>query len=65
MNGPALAERLRALRPDVRVLFTSGYTANVIVHHGVLKEGIQFLPKPYSLSTLARRIREVLDEASA
>jgi two-component system, cell cycle sensor histidine kinase and response regulator CckA len=65
MNGPALAERLRALRPDVRVLFTSGYTANVIVHHGVLKEGIQFLPKPYSLVTLARRIREVLDESSA
>ena len=61
MNGRVLAERIRELRPDIKVLFTSGYTANVIVHHGVLKEGVEFLQKPYSVESLARRVREVLD----
>jgi hypothetical protein len=45
----------------VKVLFTSGYTADVIVRHGVLEEGIEFLAKPYSLDQLARRVRDVLD----
>jgi FixJ family two-component response regulator len=62
MNGQILAQRLLALRPSIKVLFTSGYTANVIVHHGVLNEGVEFLPKPYSLERLARRVREVLDK---
>ena len=62
MNGPAMAQRIRELRPAIRVLFTSGYTDNVIVHHGVLAEGVEFLPKPYSPESLARRVREVLDE---
>ena len=62
MNGQVLAERLLELRPSMKVLFTSGYTANVIVHHGVLREGIEFLAKPYSLDQLAQRVREVLDK---
>jgi PAS domain S-box-containing protein len=62
MNGQILTQRLLALRPSIRVLFTSGYTANVIVHHGVLNEGVEFLPKPYSLERFARRVREVLDK---
>jgi PAS domain S-box-containing protein len=61
MNGRMLAERLRQTHADIRVLYTSGYTQNVIVHHGVLDEGIQFLGKPYSTRSLARRVREVLD----
>lgn len=61
MNGPAMAQQIRALRPAIKVLFTSGYTENVIVHHGVLAEGVDFLPKPYSPESLARRVREVLD----
>jgi CheY-like chemotaxis protein len=61
MNGQILTRRLTALRPSLKVLFTSGYTANVIVHHGVLEEGIEFLAKPYSLDQLARRVRDVLD----
>ncbi|RRR74269.1 MAG: PAS domain-containing sensor histidine kinase [Candidatus Viridilinea halotolerans] len=60
MNGRVLAEELRQLRPNIKVLFTSGYTANVIVHHGILEAGIEFLPKPYALTTLAQRVREVL-----
>lgn len=62
MNGNTLAEQIRLLQPAIKVLFTSGYTANVIVRHGVLKEGVEFLPKPYSVTSLARRVREVLDK---
>jgi CheY-like chemotaxis protein len=62
MNGQILMERLLELRPSMKALFTSGYTANVIVHHGVLREGIEFLAKPYSLDLLAQRVREVLDK---
>jgi signal transduction histidine kinase/ActR/RegA family two-component response regulator len=63
MNGKVLTERLLQLRPTLRVLFTSGYTANVIVQHGVLNEGVEFLAKPYSLEGLTQRVREVLDKA--
>jgi two-component system, cell cycle sensor histidine kinase and response regulator CckA len=61
MNGRALAERVTSLIPAMRVLFVSGYTENVIVHHGVLKDDLEFLAKPYSVDQLARRVREVLD----
>ncbi len=61
MNGKVLAEAVRALRPETRVLYASGYTSNVIVHHGVLKAGVEFLAKPYTISALAARVREVLD----
>jgi two-component system cell cycle sensor histidine kinase/response regulator CckA len=67
MNGRILAERVCAVLPGVRVLFVSGYTQNVIVSHGVLKDGIEFLAKPYSVDQLTRRVRELLliDEAAA
>jgi two-component system, cell cycle sensor histidine kinase and response regulator CckA len=60
MNGRVLAEQIRLLCPQIRVLFTSGYTANVIVNQGILQEGVEFLAKPYSITTLAQRVREVL-----
>jgi two-component system, cell cycle sensor histidine kinase and response regulator CckA len=63
MNGRVLAERVTALLPEIRVLFVSGYTENFIVDRGVLKNGIEFLAKPYSLEQLSRRVREVLDAA--
>ncbi len=60
MNGRVLSERLREMRPSIKVLFTSGYTQNVIAHHGVLDGGVEFLAKPYSSDALARRVRGVL-----
>ncbi len=60
INGKQLADRMRALRPEIRVLFTSGYTEDVIVHHGVVEEGLSFLAKPYSPVALARKLREAL-----
>lgn len=61
MNGRVLAERVAAIRPDVRCLFVSGYTANVIADRGVVDGGIHFLSKPYSMGALARKIREILE----
>jgi PAS domain S-box-containing protein len=65
INGRALAEEVQALRPGIRVLFTSGYTEDVVVRHGVMARDIEFLPKPYTLDALARRVREVLDAPGA
>ncbi len=64
VSGPELAGRLLALHPEMRVLYMSGYTEDTIVHQGVLTAGINFLQKPFTTETLARRLREVLDGAS-
>jgi signal transduction histidine kinase len=61
MNGRKLAERLLKIRPELKVLFMSGYAENAIVHHGILDSGIAFLQKPLLPEALARRVREVLD----
>lgn len=61
MNGMELSERLCSLKPGIRCLFTSGYTANVIARHGVLKEGVSFIQKPLLLKDLAVKIRSILD----
>jgi len=64
MNGKALSHRLLQLVPGIKVMYMSGYTANVIAHHGILDEGINFLQKPFSRRELAAKIREILDSAS-
>ncbi len=61
MTGRTLAERVAAAHPETQTLFTSGYTDNVIAHHGVLDAGIEFVSKPFRVETLARRVREILD----
>jgi len=61
MGGKELADQLKLLRPNIKVLFTSGYTDNAIVHHGVLNPGFSFLEKPFSPTDLAYKVREVLD----
>ncbi len=61
MDGKELADRLCASRPDLRVLFCSGYTEDIIARRGILDPGIHFLAKPYTLSDLARKLREILD----
>ncbi|MFA5204341.1 MAG: PAS domain S-box protein [Lentisphaeria bacterium] len=61
MNGRDLAKNLLALYPHLKRLFMSGYTADVIAHHGVLDEGVNFIQKPFSKSSLAAKLREVLD----
>jgi signal transduction histidine kinase/CheY-like chemotaxis protein len=61
MSGRALADQLRTNRPETRVLFTSGYTDDAIVHLGVLSEDMHFLAKPFELEALAQKVREVLD----
>jgi response regulator RpfG family c-di-GMP phosphodiesterase len=61
MGGRLLAEQLTQVRPDVRVLFMSGYTDDAIMRHGISQHRVSFLQKPFTTETLARRVREVLD----
>lgn len=62
MNGRELHNKMVEIRPDIKVLFMSGYTDNVIVHHGVLDEGVNFLEKPFTIRHFSQKIRRVLDE---
>ena len=61
MNGRVLAKNLLALYPQLKRLFMSGYTADVIAHHGVLDEGVHFIQKPFTMESLAIKVRDVLD----
>jgi CheY-like chemotaxis protein len=61
MNGRQLAEAAREEKPDLKVLYTTGYTRNAIVHNGMLDPGIALLTKPFSLNQLAAKVRQVLD----
>jgi FixJ family two-component response regulator len=61
MNGQSLATHLQALRPDLKCLFMSGYTAEMLVSDNVLPEGVHFIPKPFTTRELNTKIREALD----
>jgi two-component system, cell cycle sensor histidine kinase and response regulator CckA len=64
LNGRETAARVARLRPNAKVLYVSGYTQDVILHHGVLPSEVVLLPKPYTAGVLARKVREVLDSKS-
>jgi len=64
MNGRQLADEARRRRPGLRVLYTTGYTRNAIVHHGRLDPGIDFIGKPFTFEQLARRVRAILDSGA-
>jgi len=61
MSGKVMAEWLKTTNPDLKILFTSGYTDDTITRHGVLEHGIEFMPKPYTPAMLAHKVREMLD----
>ncbi len=61
-NGKELYELLKHGRPDLKVLFMSGYSQNVIGHHGVLEEGVHFLQKPFTLTALSQKVRDAIEQ---
>jgi PAS domain S-box-containing protein len=64
MNGRDLSRQITDLYPDIRLLFMSGYTANVIAHQGVLDDGVAFIQKPFSMADITEKVRELLDTGS-
>jgi FixJ family two-component response regulator len=65
LSGRELATRLSAARPDLKVLYISGYTDDSVFRHGVLEGGMSFLQKPFNLKAMAQKVREVLDGVPA
>src|SRR5262249_44163353 len=65
MNGKEVSERIRALNPRLKVLFMSGYTADIIARRGIPERDVAYLPKPFSPDSLAAKVREVLTDPSA
>jgi two-component system cell cycle sensor histidine kinase/response regulator CckA len=65
LSGPELATKLSAERPNLRILFISGYTDDTVFRHGVLEGGVAFLQKPFNLKALSQKIREVLSDEPA
>jgi len=65
MGGKVMAEWLKITYPDLKILFTSGYTDDAIAQHGVLETGVEFLSKPYTPALLAHKIRGILDGGMA
>jgi DNA-binding NtrC family response regulator len=62
MSGRQLADRLGSFHPEMKVLYMSGYTDNAITHHGVLEKGMNYIQKPFTVDSLIRKVREVLDK---
>lgn len=65
MNGRKLADEAKLVRPNLPVLYTTGYTRNAVVHNGMLDPGVALLAKPFTIAQLAQRVRAILDEASS
>ena len=65
MSGPELATSLKALHPEMKILYTSGYTDAAVVRHGLSEETMNFLQEPFTPSQLTRKVRDVLDQSDA
>ena len=65
MNGRQLADEAAKRRPRLKVLFTTGYTRNAIIHHGRLDPGVNLIGKPYTFEELGVRVRTLLDQKTA
>ena len=63
LNGRKLADAATAIQPDLKVLYTTGYTRNAVVHNGILDKGVHLIGKPFTLDELSARVRGILDEA--
>jgi CheY-like chemotaxis protein len=61
LTGAQVAHEARTLRPDLKVLFTTGYARNAIIHHGRLDKGVHLITKPFTFGDLAAKVRDVLD----
>ena len=62
MNGCDLANEIRSICPNIKTLFISGYTADVIAQHGVLEEGVNIIQKPFATQAMASAVRKALEE---
>jgi signal transduction histidine kinase len=62
MNGKQLADLIKRQRPELKVLYTTGYTRNAVIHNGMLDRDVSFLPKPFTIQQLATKVRQVLDQ---
>ena len=62
MNGKDLSGKIAELHPGIKHLFMSGYTADIIAHHGVLEDGVNFLQKPFSLSRFSLKLEEIMGQ---
>jgi DNA-binding LytR/AlgR family response regulator len=62
MNGRELGQRAQEIRPDLRVLYMTGYSRNAVMHQGRLEEGVELLQKPIAQTHLAARVRNLLDQ---
>ncbi|MBU1206262.1 MAG: response regulator [Proteobacteria bacterium] len=62
MSGRELTQRLSFLRPEMKILYMSGYSDDSIVYFGILDEKVSFIPKPFSLEALVNKVREALDK---
>jgi two-component system, cell cycle sensor histidine kinase and response regulator CckA len=61
MSGPELVSRLASLRPEMRVMYMSGYAEHAIIHHDSLDLGVMLMEKPFTPETLVRKVREILE----
>jgi YesN/AraC family two-component response regulator len=64
-NGREICEEIRSLRPDIKFIFISGYTADIILQKGIVEEGVDFVTKPFSKNEILQKVRNVLDRGES